>query len=126
MKLELLIDGTLERPLVRLFEYRLKEVNLLREICNKLADGQLRELALHEEPWVKRIAGCRFIWRAPSRDVGVRLPPPGEPLVLEYSDEAWREVEGKLCAVADGHSSGFNWLTMEGEVQVLFSHDGKC
>jgi hypothetical protein len=125
MKLELLTDGTPECPLVRLFEYQLKEVNLLRDICNKLVDGHLSEIALNEEPWVKPIAGCRFIWRVSPRDVGVRLPPPGEPLVLEYSDEAWREVEEKLSRFADVHSSGFNWLTMEGDVQVLFSVDGK-
>ena len=124
MKLELLTDDTLECPLVRLFDYQLEEVNLLREICNGLANGRLNEIALHDEPWVEPIAGCRFIWRASSRDVGVRLPRPGEPLVLEYTDEAWREVEEKLSGFADGHSSGFNWLTMEGDVQVLFSLDG--
>jgi len=55
--------------------------------------------------------------------VGVRLPAPGGPFVLEFSAEAWREVEGKLLPFVDG-SGGPNWLTNEGDVEVLISLDG--
>lgn len=99
-------------------------MTLLRQICTDLADGRLTEFALHEQPWVEPVAGCRFFWRASSTDVGVWLPGHGEPLVLEYSDEAWREVEGKLSRFVDGRSGCFNWLTMEGDVCVLISLDG--
>ena len=52
------------------------------------------------------------------------LPAPGLPFVLAFSDEAWREVEGKLAPFADG-SGGFNWLTNEGDVNVLISESGQ-
>jgi hypothetical protein len=53
------------------------------------------------------------------------VPATHQPLVLEYSDEAWREVEGKLSQFVQPRCGTFNWLTMEGEVSVLISQDGK-
>jgi hypothetical protein len=44
--------------------------------------------------------------------------------VLEYSNEAWREVEGKLSHFVEPTPNGFNWLTTEGDVDVLISTDG--
>ena len=51
--------------------------------------------------------------------------PPYQPLILEYSDEAWREVEGKLSQFVESRPNTFNWLTTEGDVDVLISMDGK-
>ena len=39
--------------------------------------------------------------------------------------EAWREVEGKLSHFVEPRPSTFNWLTMEGDIEVLISMDGK-
>ena len=47
-----------------------------------------------------------------------------ETFVLALTDEAWREVVGKLEPFAKS-ASGFNWLTIEGEVEVLISADGR-
>jgi hypothetical protein len=123
MKIEFMDQGADVCPLVRLFDYRPAEVNRLRQACNDLADGRLKEFALHDQPWVEPIAGSRFYWRAALKDFGVRMPSQGEPLVLEYSGEAWREVEEKLAPFAES-ANGFNWLTMEGDVRVLISMDG--
>jgi hypothetical protein len=43
--------------------------------------------------------------------------------VLSFSGEAWHEVLDKLRPFA-GDSNGFNWLTNEGDVNVLISPDG--
>ena len=112
-------------PLVRLFDFRPEEVNALRSACNDLADGRSPEFAVHEQPWAQPVNGCRFIWRASKKDVGVRVPARNQPLVLEYSDEAWREVGGKLSQFVEPRPNTFNWLTMEGDVDVLISMDGK-
>ena len=48
-----------------------------------------------------------------------------QPLVLEYSDEAWREVARKLSQFVEPRRSTFNWLTMEGDVAALISIDRK-
>jgi len=125
MKIEYLAGNQWPLPLVRLFDYQCGEINDLREACTALADGRLSEFALHEQTWARPIDGCRFYWRAAKKDVGVRLPAQGRPLVLEYSEEAWREVEGKLSQFIEHRPNTFNWLTSEGDVAVLISMDGK-
>ena len=125
MKIEYLEENEPPLPLVRLFDFRSEEVNALREACVDLAEGRISELVLNEQAWVQPVNGCRFIWRASKKDVGVRRPASGQPLVLEYSDEAWREVEGKLSQFVEPHPDTFNWLTMEGDVGVLISLDGR-
>jgi hypothetical protein len=52
------------------------------------------------------------------------MPASGERLVLEYSDEGWREVAGKLSQFLEPRPKSFNWLTTEGDVEVLVSVDG--
>jgi hypothetical protein len=123
MKIEYLVDGYEHRPLVRLFHFVPQEVNQLRQFCNELAYGRAVEIALPEKPWIEAIGGCKFWWRAGSKDVGVLQPAPGDPFELTYSSEAWLEVEEKLSQFVDCRG-GFNWLTMEGEVDVLISMDG--
>jgi len=125
MKIEYLDGDRPPLPLVRLFDFQAREVNALREACNGLADGTLTEFLLHEQPWAESVNQCQFVWRTSQKDIGVRLRSPGQPLVLEYSDEAWREVEGKLSQFLEPRPNTFNWLTMEGDVEVLISPDGK-
>ena len=124
MKIEFLPDGAEACPLIRLFEFRPEEATLLRHACRELADGEVAEFVLHDQPWIEAVAECRFIWRASLRDRGVVLPARGLPFVLEFLDEAWREVEDKLLPFAEG-SGGFNWLTDEGDVNVLLSESGQ-
>jgi hypothetical protein len=124
MKIEYLADGADRCPLVRLFDFLPDEVNKLRRMCNELADGRAIEFALHEESWIQPVDGCRFYWRIGQHDVGVTLPVSDTELVLVYSSEVWREVEGKVSQFVDCRTGCFNWLTMEGDVDVLISMDG--
>lgn len=125
MKIEYLAGDRPPLPLVRLCDFRSEEVNALRIACTNLAEGRMSEFALHDQPWAQQVDGCRFIWRVSTNDVGVRVPAAQEPLVLEYSDDAWLEVEGKLSRFVEPSSGTFNWLTMEGDIGVLISMDGK-
>lgn len=124
MKIEYLGIRAPEGPLVRLFDFTRSEVEALCAACLALAEGRLREFALHDQQWVQSVAECRFYWRAATKDAGVKQPMTGQPLVLEYTDEGWREVEDKLSQFVDAQRGHFNWLTMEGEVRVLMSVDG--
>lgn len=124
MKVDFLPDGAPDCPLIRLYDYRDGELERLRVVCRELADGVRAEFALHEQPWIDAVDGLRFIWRACSQDIGVNMPRSGEPFVLAYSDEAWREVEEKIAGLEESGRGGFNWLTMEGDVGLLISPDG--
>jgi len=124
VRIELIPDGSPDCPLIRLFDYRDNELELLQIACRELANGQRAEFALHEQTWVEPQDGLRFTWKASAQDVGVELPALGDPFVLEFSDEAWREVDDKISRLMPAQT-GFNWLTNEGEVKVLLSRDGK-
>ena len=124
MKIEFLASGAEECPLIRLFEFQMSEVKQLREVCLALAEDEITEFALHDQRWVNSISNCQFVWRMGSKDTGVMRPNEDEPFVLELSQEAWREVADKLLPFVEGRV-GFNWLTNEGDVEVLSSYDGK-
>lgn len=123
MKIEYIPEGPADCPVLRLFDYWMDEIAQLRQVSLDLAEGKITELALHDQPWIEPVAGCRFIWRIDTKDIGVRMPENDAPFVLAFSDEAWREAADKLLPFAQG-SSGYNWLTNEGEVNVLITWDG--
>jgi hypothetical protein len=125
MKIEFLPDGAEACPLIRLYDFRPAEVRTLCEVCIDLAEGCRSDFALHDQLWVESIGACRFFWCANDKNFGVKLPRDGKEFVLLLSGEAWREVEGKLQSFAgDWTFGGFNWLTNEGDVEVLISHSG--
>jgi hypothetical protein len=106
-----------------MFQFQPNEVEALRAVCRDLAEGTRTEFALHQQTWVEPIGGCSFIWRSGAKNIGVRLPRPGDPFVFIFSEEGWREVESKLLPFTRS-SVGFNWLTNEGDVEVLITSDG--
>ena len=123
MKVEFLAEGAAECPLIRLFDYRAGELERLRIVCSELGDRRRAEFPLHDEPWVEPIAECKFTWRAGARNAGVQFPGSCAAFFLELTGEASRDVSDKLLPFVDG-SDGYNWLTNEGDVHVLISHDG--
>jgi hypothetical protein len=123
MKVEFLAEGATECPLIRLFDYRAGELERLRIVCSELGDRPRAEFPLHDQPWIEPIAECKFTWRAGARNAGVQFPVSGTAFVLELAGEAWHEVSDKLLPFIDG-SGGYNWLTNEGDVNVLISRDG--
>jgi len=123
LKLEYLHEGSTDCPLIRLYDYEPSDVVALRESCLALADGRLREVSLDRQAWVNAIGGCCFVFRSARTNRGVRDRKGDEPFVMECADEGWREVVDRLSPFVDG-SGGFQWLTNEGDVNVLISRDG--
>ena len=123
MKIEFLPAGADASPLIRLFHFRPDEAEWLHQACRMLADGESTVVALHDQPWVESVNGCRLERRATSEDAGVTMPAHAEPFVLALSSEGWREVEGKLVQLLTD-PRGWNWLTNDGDVRVLFSRSG--
>ena len=125
VKLHLINTDDSYRPILMLSVYVPSDVDRLCAACRQLATRTIERFALHEQPWMQPIQNCQFVWEYSQKDVGVKLPSPGSPFVLRYSDEAWLEVEGKLLAVRVPKRNRLNELTMEGEVLVIISPDGK-
>lgn len=123
MKVEYLHSGADDCPLIRLFDYDPADADALRDACLSLAAGRLAEFNVHAQPWAQPIGGCRLLLRSATRGRGVSFPAPGQPFVMEYDADGWLEVAEKLQPFVDG-SDGFQWLTNEGDVNVLISRDG--
>src|SRR4051812_28188294 len=96
MKIEFLPAGAEACPLIRLFHFRPHEVEWLRGACRKLADGGATSIALHEQPWVESIDGCRLELRAAAEDVGVTRTAHAPAFLLALSPDGWREVQEML------------------------------
>jgi hypothetical protein len=124
MKIEFLADGAEDCPLIRLYDYRVEEIEMLRQACRELSDGRIAEYRLHGQPWIDAINGCRFTWCRGKKNLGVRQRDGGLDFVLQYSDEGWRELEGLLEPFARAFSGGFQWLSAQGEINMLISQDG--
>jgi hypothetical protein len=123
MKIEFLSDGADACPLVRLSHFRPDEVEQLRQACRNLADGG-GAIALHDQPWVESIDGCRLVLRAAADDVGVTKSAHAPAFELALSSDGWREVEEKLMPFLTD-AGGWNWLTDEGDARVLISQSGQ-
>ncbi len=123
LKVEYLHEGSPDCPLIRLYGYERADVAALRDLCLALAEGRLREVAIETQAWVSALDGCRLTFRAGRTNRGIKIRKADGPFVMEYATEGWLEVAEKLQPFVDG-SGGFQWLTNEGDVNVLISRDG--
>lgn len=124
--LEYLPDGSDDCPLIRLYDFEAADVVALQDLCVALAEGRVLEASLDNQPWVHAIGGCRLVLRAGVENCGVKFPIAGAPFVMEYTPggEGWLEVADKIAPFVADRPGGFQWLTNEGDVNVLISWDG--
>jgi hypothetical protein len=128
MKLEYLAEGSPDCPLIRLYEFDPVEATRLREAFRCLADGSRKDIPLHEEWWVKSVAGCHLDLRLGAKDLGIveRLPSKFECVLTA---EVWLEMvrlTETFCAPSDDPSrDAFQWLNEDGEVSLLLSPSGR-
>src|ERR1039458_6838228 len=124
MNLEYLADGLRNCPLIRLYEFNQAEARSLRNLVRSLATGERNSVALHDAMWVESVGECRLTFRRGNRNQGVR-----EVDSLDFecvlTSEGWSNVEGLLDPFCDSLTAGFQWLTGEGSVSLLFSQNGQ-
>lgn len=126
---EYISAGSEKCRLIRLCGFEAADVAALREVCLSLAEGQVRAVPLEGQAWVRAVGGGRLILRAGDRNRGIRASKVsgGEgarAFEMEYASEGWLEVADKLAPFASG-STGFQWLTNEGDVRLLISRSGE-
>jgi hypothetical protein len=108
-----------------LSDYVSAEVDHLCQACRDLADRRIERFVLHDQPWIVAAHECQLILQYSEKDIGVRLPKPGEAYVLKYSEEAWLEVEGKLGRMREPMPHTWNNLTIDSEIPLIISPDGR-
>jgi hypothetical protein len=129
MRLEYIATGSRDCPLVRLFEFEPVEAARLHAACIALAEGSLEIFAVDEQPWVTPI-NCRLHFARTARNRGLWMPRRNEPFIVQYNTEGWLEVADKSEGFTKDDPdmrnwlSRYNWLTMEGDVNLLISPSG--
>lgn len=123
MKLEFLAAGSPDCPLIRLFDFDQAEAQNLRELAGSLANGSSESVAVNDEPWIVSIRDCRLTFRLGTGYQGVRQSGPSTfDCVLSATN--WSNVEGLLHPFCESDDAGFQWLSREGRISLLFSTDG--
>jgi hypothetical protein len=112
-------------PAIRLYDYNVDAATWLHSALLSIGVRAIDVFALHEQPWIKPIGGCRLTLRFGERDRGVVKV--GEPFAFEciYSDEGWAELADKAQVLVNPRPGAFNWLSEEGEAKLLQSPDGR-
>ena len=125
MKIEYLEDGSEDCPLIRLFGFEESDVAALRDACLALAAGRIAEFRLDGQSWVESIGECPFILRATEKNRGAKWGKyTADPYTMDYNSEGWLEVADKTQPFLTNRAGGFQWLTNEGDFNVLLSWDG--
>ncbi|MCB1615486.1 MAG: hypothetical protein KDI30_05680 [Pseudomonadales bacterium] len=72
MKLEYFADGNLDCPLILLYGVEPECIKLLQVELNKLIQGQISQLFIHDLPGFISVNNCQLFVSAGKRDIGVR------------------------------------------------------
>jgi len=124
VKLEYLPTGSPDCPLILLYEFNQSEAQHLRQLVKSLVAGDRQDVALQNEEWVEPVGQCCLDLRRGSRNQGVR-----EAQALEFecllSADGWSKVERLLEPFCESNTSGFQWLTHDGRIALLFSQTGQ-
>ena len=125
MKLEYLSSGSMDCPLICLYDFTASEAQQLADEIVRLSEGGSKCLVLDQLPWVESVGGCRLTLHVRDWDQGaVRA---AEPLhfACGLTTGTWDNVAG-LIEPFTKEAAGFQWLAgIPGEVNVLLSPNGQ-
>lgn len=130
MKIEYIETGSENSPLLRLFDFEQREMRALHDACialaEGLAEGRLAEFKVHEQPWVVCVDQCRLIFRRTEKNRGAKWGAlTSDPYVVDYNAEGWGEVADKIDSLLDDSPGDFQWLSDEGDFNLLLSKSGR-
>ncbi len=123
MRLEYLPDGSPDRPVIRLFDFTPMEADQLAQATSDLPAEQVRQVALHEPPYVAAVGGCQLTLCLRTWDQAVYKTGPTA-FECGFAAGTWDNVSGLIEPFASG-SVGFQWLAgVPGEAALLLSVSG--
>jgi hypothetical protein len=124
MRLEFLPDGSLDYPLIRLFDFTPAEAARLGAVVLDLAVGRAQRVSVHALPGVTAVDGCELVFRTRSWNQGiVRVGPVAfeNGLTADTWDNVAFLIEPFAC-----EGGGYQWLDGgPGEASLLLSVSGE-
>ena len=125
MKLEYLPDGSLDCPLIRLYDFGANEATKLRQYVNKLANGSSNKYALHHLDFIQSIDDCQLDFVVGEKDKGILTTTMANQFICVLSQESWEwvgELIEPFCQIA--RSNTYQWLDETSNISLLFSPSG--
>lgn len=124
MKLDFLRSGSPDCPLIRLYEFDLRQIEALQRIALRLTQDASAVVVLHREAGVQQIDGCELVLRQGNQDRGVEQ---SAECTFEWTltKGAWLDVATLLQPFRQPEFNGYQWLNRVGKIAVLLSADGK-
>jgi hypothetical protein len=125
MKLEYLAAGSLDCPLIRLYDFTPAEAEQLHAAVAALASGTTERVEVHQMPFVESLAGCRLVLVRRAWDQAVVCGDKSAGFECGFTATTWDNVAGLIEPFAES-ASGFQWLAgVPGEAAVLLSASGQ-
>lgn len=129
MKMEYLPDGSVDCPLVRLYEFDQQQAVWLRAVFMSLASSTNKDVSLHDESLVEAVDGCELVLRLGAKSIGVwrkkRLWGKGIHLECTLTSGGWENVASLMEPFCEGDLNGYQWLDENGPVSLLLSPGGR-
>jgi hypothetical protein len=126
MKMEHLATGSDDCPLLRLYDFTPNEVGQLCGVFTSLASGTVCIVALHEQPFIQPVDGCRLTLRAAKRDKGIEAVDTNS-FECILTEDGWEdEAERAKSLTGDDARGHHQWLlnSTPSEIRLLLSCDG--
>jgi hypothetical protein len=129
MKIEYFADGAVDCPLILIYGNDPTGALNLRLALERLANGLVDSLAIHELPGYFSVGDCKLFAKVGSSDIGVWRTGKGPAFVCTLQKQTWFEVldllEPFLEPFTDklnlGSSYSFQYLTNCGDINLLIS-----
>jgi hypothetical protein len=121
------LDDPAARPQIRvllLYDLRTAEVEVLRDAVDRLSRGRPgEEVRVNALPGVVAVGGCSLVAAVGGADLGVEPSHSDLDFRCELSASGWERVSGLLEPFLAPDSRGFQYLSEEGAVEWIISHD---
>ncbi len=125
MKLDYLPDGSLDCPLIRLYDFGTSEAVKLYVYFYNLANGSSIKLALHQLDFIESIDDCRLDFVVAGRDRGIIKTDIANQFICVLDQESWKSVEDLIEPFCrDARSGYYQWLDETSDISLLFSPSG--
>jgi hypothetical protein len=124
MKLQFVADGSPDCPLIRLYEFHAAEAVRLKGLFDRLADGSLTGVWLHEQTDIEPVDGCQLHLRVDSWDIGI-VQKSASTFECSLTPKRWSDVAAlaePFCKAVRANT--YQWLNEDGEISLLLSPDG--
>lgn len=124
MRVEYFADGSVDCPLVLLYDADPAAVTSLSNALRRLSESSESRLAIHELPGFSSVAGCRLFASRSGTDIGVKMIQSPNQFECFLRALSWENIVGLLepfCHKENITTRRFQYLDENGDIRLLIS-----